>query len=275
MGRPNCPRFRTRPRRSIGSWWMTVHGKQVDLKIYTPPPEGYEEAVREGERLKAEMAKGAVPVKIPASTPPPPAPEAPTVADEVERYRAEVFTRKPPATQQAYHHRLNWIVTHFGRVVVSDLTPSAVELAVEKKPGWGDSTRRLTLSVMQLLVRWSGRKEFTLLKPSGGMRDERCVLRTDRRARSPRPGRAVRWSPAACSRPAARARNGYPWAIARVDISASCAAQKGCAAPRSAPSRNAPSHPARDENCRIRQFENTASVCVVGPKGVVTVDRVG
>ncbi len=152
MPRPNRPWYRA----DRGEWYMTIGGVKTRLKVFDP--DDLSGAMAAVERLQAT----AKPVQ--------------TVAGVVERFQREELPNRSEATISSYTQRLKWVVEKFGRVNITDLDPRAIRQAADRESGWRNGTKRLTLTVFQLVVRWGGRGDFSIEMPPWGQRDERCVI---------------------------------------------------------------------------------------------------
>lgn len=155
MPRPNRPWFRA----DRGEWYMTIDGVKTRLRVFDPDD-------CDGAVAAAESLRGAVQAE---------AVRRGTLAEAVDGFKVDQFPSRSEATRYAYTNRLRWAFKHFGSVPVESLDPKEVEkLAAGER--WTDSTKRLTLTCIQVVVRWAGRKDFTLDMPRWGRRDEQCVL---------------------------------------------------------------------------------------------------
>lgn len=131
------------------------------MNLNIPDPDGFDQA---SEALR----------KLFRRPEPKPEPKGRTVAELVPVYLAAAPGLEP-TTAVGYGQRLAWLVTRFGSVTVDDLQPAELEAAVWRE-GWGAATVRLTLSVVQVFVRWAGRPTFKLKGPPMPVRDEQCVI---------------------------------------------------------------------------------------------------
>lgn len=157
MARPNRPWFR----KTHGEWHVTLNGKKIGLKIYGE--ENGEAADAAFEQLRERM--------VPSSA-------VGTIRQVVPAFLASIAHKVKPATLASYTRRAAWLVARFGGRGLRDVDPCEVERAAASE-AWSDGTRRLTLTVAQMVVRHGGRKDFDLDRPANPARGPECVLTAD------------------------------------------------------------------------------------------------
>ena len=159
MPRPRRPWYR----KSRGEWTVTIAGKQHGLKL-DDAGESWEAIEAAWQAKERELAGNRD------------TPNRATVAGVVAGFLADERVRKlAPDTRANYRNRLAWFTGRFGRRLVETITPEEVETAAGAET-WSDATVRLTLTAVQLAVRWAGRAGFSLIRPPMPTRDERCVI---------------------------------------------------------------------------------------------------
>ncbi len=159
MPRPRRPWYR----KSRGEWTVTIAGKQHGLKLYDAG-ESWEAIEAAWQAKERELAGNRD------------TPNRATVAGVVAGFLADERVRKlAPDTRANYRNRLAWFTGKFGRRLVQTITPDEVETAAAAET-WSDATVRLTLTAVQLAVRWAGRSGFSLIRPPMPTRDEQCVI---------------------------------------------------------------------------------------------------
>lgn len=160
MPRPSHPWVRT----GTGEWTMTFQGRKVGLKLWAADGATLEDAEAAFERLKAGSngADGT----------------ARTVRQVVPAFLESVSHKVAPATLQSYTRRADWLVRAFGGRQIAQVDACEVEKAAAAE-AWSDGTRRLTLTVSQMVVRYGGRRDFDLDRPANPARGPECVLTPD------------------------------------------------------------------------------------------------
>lgn len=161
MPRLPAPWYRT----SRNRWYARMNGVQVPLDVTDPNDiQGAWAAFRK------LLGLGESPAPVPAVVK--------TISALVPEYLSAVSHRVSSHTLAGYRSRLAWLSREFGTQSVHTLNPLDVERAANREP-WSDGTRRWTLTVTTLFVRWSGRQDWRCRKPCPVSRGAEQVLSLD------------------------------------------------------------------------------------------------
>lgn len=137
-------------RNTAGRWYVHINGKQTPLPVTDPNDQaGAWDAFRSlvNKALQSQ-----------ASRPEP-------IAALVPEYLESIEHRTNRKTRTGYGCYLRRFVALFGNRAVCELDPETVEKRA-KEEDWSDTNRANYLWTCQALVRWAGRKDFTLRRPS-------------------------------------------------------------------------------------------------------------
>ncbi len=149
-------------RASKGGWFVTVDGRQVNLRV---KGEG-----RRAEAVKAWhglMAGGTAPVAAVAHEPKPPSLTV-TVAEVIDRYLEHQATRVKAETLRWLERWLVPFAGRHGRTPAADLTPDVLE-RFARRPGWRPNTQVHATRTVHAAFRWAVRQRLLLADPLQGV----------------------------------------------------------------------------------------------------------
>lgn len=149
------------PRKSTGEWYVTHNGKQTPLGVHGKDNEL--QAWAAFQKLlenAAEKKPGVRSVPLSAIAP---------------DYLSSLESRANPKTIRDYAATLKTFLARFGNSAASDIDPQSVELHASRQ-GWSDSYRNNWLWTVQALVRWAGRKDFTMRRPAKESRGAESLI---------------------------------------------------------------------------------------------------
>ena len=155
MARRSRPWFRVNR-----GWFVTIRGKQHDLKVSDPNAEA--EAFRAFKRLIVTLQGGQE------------SKADPTVAEAVSAFLFTASGRLAEATVKGYRSYLARLVARYGTVRLSRLTKDQIE-ADARRPTWGDDTRRNYLQAVEVLMKHCGRP-LRFEKPPRGSAGAAAVI---------------------------------------------------------------------------------------------------
>jgi integrase len=152
MAMPSKPWYRA----SKGTWYCTVNGKKVSLRV-----RGRKNSKAAREAWHQLMAEG----KQDAPRPP----RNPTVSEVLSLYLADCGGRLKPKTLYDYKWFLDPFSQQHGGIEVADLTPTLAE-SYARKPQWSDTTRHDFLGTLSGAFRWAERARVIARTPLVGLR---------------------------------------------------------------------------------------------------------
>lgn len=164
MSRQSAPWFRHfkgRKRGPSGRWYVKHNGKQTPL----PVTDKNDEAAA-WEAFRALLGK-AIPTSFQVRNEP--------IAALVAEYLDSISHRTNAKTRQHYGYMLNRFAALFGSCTVAGLDPNTLEKSAAKEK-WSDSHRANYLWIVQAMVRWAGRKDFTLHRPAKESRGAETII---------------------------------------------------------------------------------------------------
>lgn len=165
MARPSRPWYRE----SKGTWYCTLDGRKVSLKVKGQENEA--EAIRAWHRLFANGTPDPTPPPKPKPTPKPAGSEAGgvSVGEILTAYLADAESRVKPKTLRAYRYFLLPFADTHGEGPADAMTPTLVE-AYSRNPAWRPQTRHGFLSTLVTAVRWALRTRMIERNPLIGVR---------------------------------------------------------------------------------------------------------
>jgi integrase len=163
MARPNRPWFRE----SKGTWYCTLEGQKVSLKV--KGRENEKEAVQAWHRLCANGTPETTPQAEAPQAEPKPKPQAVSVGDVLTAYLADCEGRIGRKALHDYRAFLNAFASRFGNVPAPALTTAAAE-QYARKPTWSSSTRHDFLGILAAAFTWAERVRLIERSPLVGLR---------------------------------------------------------------------------------------------------------
>ena len=170
MARPSQPWYRE----SKGTWYVTVNGKKVSLRV--KGRENEREAMKAWHYLFANGTPGPKAEAPPMPKPEPKAevnaePEAQgvTVGEVLTAFLADAESRAKAKTLRAYRYFLLPFADAHGEGSADALTPTLAE-AYSRKPAWKPQTRHGFLSTLVTAFRWAERAGMLSRNPLKGVR---------------------------------------------------------------------------------------------------------
>lgn len=93
----------------------------------------------------------------------------------VAEYLDSISHRVTPKTKRDYAGHLRWFVARYGKSCIGQIEAQAVEKSAAAET-WSDSHKANVLWTIQSLIRWAGRKDFTLDRPAKESRGAETVI---------------------------------------------------------------------------------------------------
>jgi integrase len=170
MARPNRPWFRE----SKGTWYCTLEGQKVSLKV--KGRENEKEAVKAWHRLCANGTPETTPLAGAPQAEPKPEPAAVSVGDVLTAYLADCEGRIGRKALHDYRAFLGAFAGAFGTTPASALTTAAAE-QYARKPTWSSSTQHDFLGILSAAFTWAERVRLIERSPLVGLRKPPKVSR--------------------------------------------------------------------------------------------------
>jgi integrase len=148
-------------RNATGEWYVTIQGNQTPLGVH-----GKEHELQAWAAFQKLLENAAE--KKPSVRSEPLAAIAPD-------YLASLESRANPKTIKDYRATLKSFLAVFGNRAASEIDPQSVELHASRQ-GWSDSYRNNWLWTIQALIRWAGRKDFTMRRPAKESRGAESLI---------------------------------------------------------------------------------------------------
>ena len=163
MARPSRPWFRE----SKGTWYTTLDGKKVSLKVRGR--ENEKEAVRAWHRLIANGTADPPDQSPPTAVGTAPEPDGVSVGEVLTAFLADCEGRIKSKAVHDYNAFLNAFAESFGKVKASALTTAQAE-AYARKPTWSASTQHDFLGILAAAFKWAERVRLIERSPLVGLR---------------------------------------------------------------------------------------------------------
>jgi integrase len=167
MSRPSSPWFR----KSKGTWYCTVEGRKVSLKV--KGEENEKEAVRAWHRLFAGMPLESSQIPQESDEPPQTVPmvkaNGVSVSEVIDGFLADAQSRVGKHTLAFYEKFCRFFKEDMGTLNADALTMLMVE-AWTRKPAWSNSTRHVALGILAMAFRRAQRKGLIASNPLQGVK---------------------------------------------------------------------------------------------------------
>jgi integrase len=151
-------------RKATGEWYVTHHGTQTPLGVH-----GKENELQAWAAFQKLLENAANQKPSVRSEP---------LAALVPGYLASLESRAVPKTIRDYGATLKTFLARFGNSAALEIDPHTVELHASRQ-GWSDSYRNNWLWTVQALIRWAGRKDFTMRRPAKESRGADSLISED------------------------------------------------------------------------------------------------